>query len=265
MMTKKNLISSFIGSIKTGRKKKKVLYKTRTDFNDITVTKKGNFVTLWSPANVRQTEIDLTNPTLPRLEYAKHTYLSLGFCPNPKSILIMGLGGGALPIMFYHTCPDTSIDVVEIDPEIPIIAKKYFNFFVDSRLELFSDDAFLYIQNANKKYDIIMMDAYIGRKQHRPLTTTEFFMEIKDRLTPKGLLTANLMTKNKTHFETMKSRIESVFNQLWYIPGETSTNAVAFAAKEKISKSQLLSNIKELQVPIPNGIQLKKLVEKIVK
>lgn len=259
------MLSPIIQLIRNPSKKKKVLYKTRTDFNDITVTRKGDIVTLWSPANVRQTEIDLNNPTLPRLEYAKHTYLSLGFCPNPKTILIMGLGGGALPIMFYHTCPNTSIDVVEIDPEIPIIAKKYFNFFVDSRLELFLDDAFLFIKNTNKRYDIIMMDAYIGRKQHRPLTTTEFFMEIKDRLTPRGLLAANLMTKNKTHFETMKSRIESIFNDLWYIPGETSTNAVVFAAKEKISKTQLLSNIKELQVSIPNEIQLKKLVEKIVK
>lgn len=264
-MTKKNLISSFIGSKITGRRKRKILYKTRTDFNNLTVTRKGDIVTLWSPANVRQTVIDLGNPTLPCLEYAKYTYLSLAFCPYPGSILIMGLGGGALPVMFYHTCPKASIDVVEIDPEIPIIAKKYFNFFMDSRLELFLDDAFSFIQNANKKYDVIMMDAYIGRKQHRPLTTTEFFMEIKNRLTPKGLLTANLMTKNKSRFATMKSRIGSVFKDLWYIAGETSTNAVAFAAKKKISKTQLLSNIKELQVPIPNEIQLKKLVERIVK
>lgn len=264
-MTKKNWISSFSGPAKTRNKKKKALYKTRTDYNNITVTREGDIVTLWSPANVRQTVIDLSSPTLPCLEYAKYTYLSLAFCPEPGSILIMGLGGGALPVMFYHTCPNTSIHVVEIDPGIPMIAKKYFNFFVDSRLELFLDDAFSFIQNANKKYDVIMMDAYIGRKQHRPLTTTEFFMEIKDRLTPTGLLTANLMTQNKSRFDAMKSRIGSVFKDLWYLPGETSTNAVAFAVKEKISKTQLLKNIKELQVSIPNEIQLKKLAGKIVK
>ncbi|MCP5108319.1 MAG: hypothetical protein GY950_33340 [bacterium] len=242
-----------------------MLYKTKTECNNITVTRKGDIITLWAPAGVKQTEVDITNPALPHLEYARNIMLSLAFHPYPESILILGLGGGAVPMMFFHACRSAHIDVVEIDGEIPAITEKYFGFLPAPRLKVFVDDASLYIKNTNgkKKYDIIIMDAYIGQKQHRPLTSAEFFLETRERLTTGGVFAINLMTKNKAHFENMKDRVRSAFNHLWLLPGETSTNTLAFAKMEKISKPGILSNVKRLQVPVPREIPLEKLAKKV--
>ncbi len=248
-------------------KKKQTLYKGKTDFNSVTVTQKGAIVTLWSPSGIRQTEIDTSAALLPRLEYARNSVLSLAFSPCPASMLILGLGGGALPLMFYHIAAEIHIDVVEIDPEMQRIAEKYFGFFTDSRLKLFIDDAARYIRQTDtaKRYDIIILDAYIGHKQHDSLTSEEFFSAAARRLNPGGVLVANLLTKKRSRFETMKQRIASVFGDLWLLPGETSTNTLVFAKKEVISRFDILKN--SLALPaykgIPGEIPVEKLAGKV--
>jgi len=249
------------------RKRKKTLFKGKTDFNEVTVTRKGTIVTLWSPSGIRQTEIDTAAPLLPRLEYARNSVLSLAFSPYPTSVLILGLGGGALPMMFYHVGREIHIDVVEIDPAIPGIAETYFGFFTDSRLKLFIDDAARYIRQTNtaKRYDIVIMDAYIGHTQHDSLTSEEFFSAVSGRLAPGGVFVANLLTSKRSHFETMKRRLGMVFCDLWVLPGETSTNTLAFAKKEPVSRFDILKNALALRAykNIPGEIPVETLARKV--
>lgn len=243
---------------------KKVLLKKKTAFNNFSVTREENIVTLWSPpGRIKQTAVDIANPALPVLEYARNCILSLAFHPHPGSLLVMGLGGGSVPMMFYHTCRDIRIDVVEIDPAIQMVAQKYFNFITDSRVSVFIDDASLFIKRKGPQYDIIIMDTFIGQKQSRSLTSEEFFQAAGERLNPGGLFVINMMTKYEKHFEQMKRRIGSVFNSLWIFPGEISANALGFAKKEKITKSHIVKNIRQLDVPIPWETQKKILAGKI--
>ncbi len=241
-----------------------VLFKKKTGFNNLSVTREGSIVTLWNPpGKIKQTSVDIANPTLPGLEYASNCILSLIFHPNPKSLLVLGLGGGAVPMMFYHLCKDIRIDVVEIDPVIQEIAKKYFNFITNSRVRVHIDDASRFIKKNEQKYDIIIMDAFIGQRQNRSLTAQDFFLAARERLNSNGLFVTNLMTKHETHFAKMKRRLGSVFNSLWIFPGEISANALAFAKNEKVTKTGLVKNMKQLQVPISRELRKKILAGKI--
>lgn len=243
---------------------KEVLLKRKTGFNNISVTREGNIVTLWNPpGRIKQTAVDIANPTLPCLEYACNCVLALAFRPNPGSLLVLGLGGGAVPMMFYHLCKDIRIDVVEIDPVIQEVAKKYFNFITNSRVKVHIDDASRFIKMNGRKYDIIIMDAFIGQRQHQSLTAEEFFLAARERLNPGGLFVTNLMTKHENRFQKMKYRLGSVFNSLWIFPGEISANALAFAKNEKITKTGLIKNMKQLQIPIPRELRKKILAGKI--
>ncbi len=248
-----------------------ILCKKKTDFNDIMVTQEANIITLWSPSTIRQTVIDIDNPIFPYLEYARNFLLCLSFCPNPKSILVLGLGGGSIPVMFNHLCREAYIDVVEIDPEMQLIAKKYFNFFTSSRLQLFIDDAFLFIKNTKKIYDIIIMDAYIGDKLPRPLSTTDFLLEAKMHLSAKGIFTSNLMTGDKVYFNDMIKKIGFVFKDVWLLPGKKSGNTLVFAMNEEISKfeimtqsiSQIVKKLIERQGKIHFDFQIVKLARRL--
>lgn len=248
-------------------KRKKTLGKVNTKYNKIIITQKGTEVTLWAPAGIRQTVIDTANPYLPGLEYAQNSVLALAFCPYAVSMLILGLGGGALPMMFYHISGELHIDVVEIDPMVPELAEKYFNFFTDQRLKVYVEDASVFIREtgAAKKYDIIIMDAYIGHRQNNVLTSTKFFLEAGERLKPGGVFIANLLTRKRSRFETIRRRIGSVFKSLWILPGEVSTNTLLFAKKEALSESDIKKNALALSSykGIPREISIEELLQRL--
>lgn len=231
-------------------KKNDIVFHEQTSFNNLTVIRKGNIITLWSGAN-KQTEIDAANPLCTRLEYSRNFFLSLVFHPDPGSILVLGLGGGAIPTLLHSILEKAVIDVVEIDPGMPAIARKYFNFSISERLRLFIDDAFFYVRDTNKNYDIVLMDAYIENQIPETVDSTAFFAETARALAPNGIFVANLMTINKEHFENILERMSGIFKDIRMLPGITSTNSLVFASMDKILKPKMRKQTKTLMKKIP--------------
>jgi spermidine synthase len=243
-------------------KKNEIIFQEQTRFNNLTVIRKGNIITLWSGRN-KQTEIDACNPLCTCLEYSRNFFLSLAFHPGPGSILVLGLGGGAIPSLLHSILEKSVIDVVEIDPEIPAIAKKYFYFSISERLRLFIDDAFFFIRDTDKNYDIVLMDAYIENQIPETVDSTAFFAEAARVLAPKGIFVANLMTVNKEHFENIIERMSGIFKDIWLLHGLTSTNSLVFAASEKILKSEIQKKAKTLTKKIPFDLKIHKLIARL--
>ncbi len=241
------------------KEKRRVLYRAQSDFNSILVTQEGNILTLCSPSTVRQTAIDISNPVLPDLEYARNILLGLAFYPDPKSILVLGLGGGSIPMALADINKRAGIDVVEIDPEMAKVAQQYFYFMITPRVQLFIDDAALFIKNPGKNYDIIVLDAYLANKLPQPLSTLEFFTEVNRRLSLKGIFVANLISTDQLYFKRMLKRIGSVFRELWLLPGEASYNTIAFATKAQVSQAEIVRCAQLLQKDLPFDFQLAKL------
>ena len=243
-------------------KKKEILLQKQTRFNDLTVIRKRNIITLWSGGN-KQTEIHVNNPLCTRLEYSRNFFLSLAFHPDPGSILVLGLGGGAIPSLLHSILEKSIIDVVEIDPEMPAIAREYFYFSISERLRLFIDDAFFFIRDSKKNYDIILMDAYIENQIPETVDSTAFFVETARVLAPGGIFVANLMTANKEHFENRLERMSGIFKDIWLLPGEISTNTLVFASRDKILKPGIQEKTKTLIKKIPFDLQIHKLLAQL--
>jgi spermidine synthase len=244
-------------------KKNEIVFRKQTSFNNLTVIRKGNIITLWSGAN-KQTEIDADNPLCTRLEYSQNFFLSLVFHPDPGSILLLGLGGGAIPTLLHSILEKAVIDVVEIDPEMPAIAKKYFNFSISERLRLFIDDAFFYIRDTNKNYDIVLMDAYIENQVPETVDSTAFFAETARVLAPNGIFVANLMTVHKEYFENIIERMSGIFKDIRMLPGITSTNSLVFASRDRILNAKMQKKTKTLMKKIPFELKIHKLLGRLV-
>ncbi|UCH92195.1 MAG: fused MFS/spermidine synthase [Candidatus Aminicenantes bacterium] len=230
--------------------RKKILFKKTTKFNHIKVIRKGNIITLWCD-DKKQTEIQLDNPLHTCLEYSQNCLLALAFHPDPRSILVLGLGGGAVPSILHHILEKAIIDVVEIDPEMHTVAKKYFHFSLSERLRLFINDAFFFIRDTNNNYDIVIMDAYIGNQLPQSVDNMAFLVEAARILNPKGLFVANLMTADEKHFKNMIKRISKIFKNIWLLPGVRSTNTLVFAARENILPSEIQKRAEWLYQKIP--------------
>jgi spermidine synthase len=99
---------------------------------------------------------------------------------NPKRVLIVGGGdGGILKQICRHECVE-SITMVEIDPTVIEVAKKYFSnstavSFDDPRLTIVHADALEYMQNTREKYDVIVGDALDPVGPGQTIFQPEFF------------------------------------------------------------------------------------------
>src|SRR6185503_1319588 len=111
-----------------------------------------------------------------------------------KKMLIIGLGGGSIPKKLNKEFPNLEIDAIEIDPEVIKIAKDHFNVKESSLLRLHAQDGRLFLTRTQNQYDVIMLDAYFTDAMPFHLATKQFFELAQKRLTPNGIVVANLIS-----------------------------------------------------------------------
>jgi len=131
--------------------------------------------------------------------YTDLFHLAKVFNPDLRRVLIIGGGGGIGARQFtdpkYY--PDTHVDMVEIDPKVVDVCRRFFYLGDDTndRLDVHVEDGRIFVKNATAKYDLVILDAFtVGGQIPWHLTTREFMQEIRDRLTPNGLVLSNLIT-----------------------------------------------------------------------
>ena len=122
--------------------------------------------------------------------------------PAPQRLLIVGLGGGSIPTALREILPQAQIDVVEIDPAVTRVARRYFNFREDPKMKVFEVDGRVYVKRALRagtKYDVVMLDAFDHEYIPEHLLTREFLTEVKSLLTPQGVLVANTFSSSRLY------------------------------------------------------------------
>jgi spermidine synthase len=109
-------------------------------------------------------------------------------------MLIIGLGGGSIPKKLQKEFPSLEMDVVEIDPEVVQIAKSHFNVRESKTFRIHAQDGRLFLTRTANQYDIILLDAYYADAMPFHLVTKEFFELAQRKLTPNGIIVANLIS-----------------------------------------------------------------------
>jgi spermidine synthase len=103
--------------------------------------------------------------------------------------LFIGGGGYTLPRHFDKDDSKAEIDVVEIDPWVSKVAKEHLG--IDgTRIRTINQDGRWFAMNCKEKYDFIFGDAFNDLSIPYHLTTLEFDLQLKNLLTPDGLLMA---------------------------------------------------------------------------
>ena len=116
-------------------------------------------------------------------------------------VMVMGGGGYSLPKYLAAYVPTARTDVVEVDPAITAIAREFF--FLDEclektgaqkdgRLRLVNDDAWAFVRAATEPYDVIVNDAFSGKRPLGPLTSAEGARVVRSRLAENGVYLANV-------------------------------------------------------------------------
>ena len=91
--------------------------------------------------NAIQSAMRLDAPDRIELDYVRAMMAFLLFRPNPRDVLLVGLGGGSMARFIHQRMPKTRVSVVEIDPGVVTVARRYFHFpEEDARLEIVIGD-----------------------------------------------------------------------------------------------------------------------------
>ena len=153
-------------------------------------------------------------------EVLKYYRLVEHFNPGFKSSLMIGGSGYAFPKDYLKRYPEAHIDVVEIDPGLTKLAKRYFNLPDDTRLNIFHEDGRTFLNRCKKKYDAVFMDAYKSMITiPYQLTTQEAVKHIFDILNENGAVYANIISSldsgNNQFLRSEIATYKSVFPRVY--------------------------------------------------
>src|SRR5471032_2587361 len=111
-----------------------------------------------------ETKMSLTNPLAGHFEYTEYFQMPWIWNHDIKRVLMEGLGGGSTPRAFQHYYPNVMVDMVEIDPVVVEVSKKYFNVVETNNLKIHINDGRVFLRHSTNTYDVILMDAYSTTK-----------------------------------------------------------------------------------------------------
>lgn len=234
---------------------KDLLYEGESIYNYLQVKDTKDSVILSTNVLFGVQSIMMKNDTLTGLyyDYALAAPIMAGALDSQNTdMLILGMGTGTFATQSLRNFSHLSIEGVEIDGKITDLAKTYFKLPEDVKVTTYDGRA--YLQATDKKYDVIMVDAYQDITIPFQMSSVEFFSMVKEHLTENGVMVVNMNMRSdkKGNINAwLADTIANVFPEVYTVDVNNSTNRELFAGKkagftDHISDS--LADIKDLKL-----------------
>ena len=143
--------------------------------------------------NSYQSGMFLERPFDTRFEYTDYLDLGLAYNPDATNVLFVGLGGASAPKRFWRDFDDLQLHVAELDPVVVDVAYKYFHLPRDERIQVTSEDGRRFLAGDERRWDVIVLDAYYADSIPFHLATLEFLDLVRERLAPDGVVVSNVI------------------------------------------------------------------------
>lgn len=176
-----------------------------------------------------QSQMRLEEPDQLVLGYTRTMMAFLLLNHRPKSIAMIGLGGGSLAKYCRRYLPQASITVVEIAPEVIALRERFFIPPDDEKFQVVCADGADFTARAPQLYDVLIVDGFDATGQPEQLCTQEFYDNCYRCLTARGVLVVNLCDFDMGAYTTRIRR--SFHNQILEVYSEDGTNKIVFAGK----------------------------------
>ena len=164
--------------------------------------------------------------------------------PDSMEMLILGMGTGTYATQCRKYFGDMNIEGVEIDEKITKLSRKYFALPDDINVTTYDGRAFL--NASDRKYDVIMVDAYQDITIPFQMSSVEFFRLVKSHLNENGVMVVNMNMRGNDHGDInqyLADTISSVFGNVYTVEVDNSTNRELFASDNNDMMGVLNDNI----------------------
>ncbi len=164
-----------------------------------------------------------------------------------SDLLILGMGTGTYARQCLKYFDGINVEGVEIDEKITNLAHRYFE--LPRSVPVTTYDGRAYLQAVDKKYDVIMVDAYQDITIPFQMSYVEFFTMVKDHLKENGVMVVNMNmhSDEKGNINAyLSDTIAEVFPESYTVDVAGSTNRVLFAGSGNV-KNAFNQHIKDLE------------------
>lgn len=190
-----------------------------------------------------QSTMSVEEPDALICAYTRKMMAFLLFNPDPRHIVMIGLGGGSLPKFCYRYLRQTQITVVEINADVIALREEFRVPADDERFRVIHGDGAQYVATLARPVDVLLIDAFDAVGIAPTLAAAAFYTQAAMCLTSNGVLVMNLSGEYDRCAVHIR-RIRAAFgNNMVLVPVTASDNVLLFAFKTQGA----LSNTAELE------------------
>jgi spermidine synthase len=132
--------------------------------------------------------------------------------------LVLGFGTGSVAsILFDEYKKDIHLTGVEKDPVVIDLAKEYFRIDRYKNLSLHIEDADDFVENCDKKFDLVVVDTFVGADVPAKFKEEKFLAGLGRLLSPRGISFFNVVVYD----EKVRSGCASLFEKMNALIGQT--------------------------------------------
>lgn len=123
----------------------------------------------------------------------------LGTDPAPRSILLLGLGGGSVPTILRNERGIMApILAVELDPTMVELGKVHFGLGSHTGLRVILGDATIQVHAMKERFDMVLVDLFDDLDLARGVDSRSFLHGLRDRCADGGVVCFNTVAYDET-------------------------------------------------------------------
>lgn len=155
-----------------------------------------HFGTEWVQGAMR-----IARPFALELAYQQQMMAPLVFLPQPRRVVQLGLGAGALAKYCWRELPQATVTAVEISDAVVATAAQWFKLPQDDRLEIVVQDALEFISHPRRRRttDWLQVDLYDAAARGPVYADEGFYAACRAALTSPGIAVFNLFGRRFEH------------------------------------------------------------------
>lgn len=137
---------------------------------------------------------------------------------HPKTVLVLGVGGGTVIELINGYFPEAQITGVEIDEQMIKLGNKYFRLSERKNTRIIISDAYKWINEGHHGiFDLILVDMYVGKYPPEEIKDPEFIKKLKTLLSPGGTIVFNRLRNkdNKEEIDQFITKLKSLFSEVY--------------------------------------------------
>ena len=186
----------------------------------------------------------IDDPNALALEYTRTMMGFLLFKPEPRSIGMVGLGGGSLAKFCYRYLRNARIQIAEINPLVIALREDFHIPRDDVRFIVFQTDGVDFVRRGPRRFDVLIVDGYDLEGLPARLCSQSFYDDCHETLQPDGIMVVNLRhgdLENDGHL----ARIRRSFNgSVLVVDDGEESHGIVFACKGNALETYRLGAIR---------------------